>query len=358
MIRAIRTRAALIAAAVALALAGCATPTLPPPAAGAAAVQRGGLDAAAEARILALDPERVSDADIRQTLARAPAPRIVLLHGGVYPVHLLMENFAVFLAGMGYPQERIRRADGTLSWSPYENPERQAGEIAWYYEREDGARPIFVGHSQGGIQAVKLAQELAGWFDPAIRVVNPGNPDSESRTWVTDPLTGREQPVVGLGVACVAVIGTGGWSLALPVHWNVWPRIRTVPDNVVSFTGYRIGVDLFAWDAPGLEGLKTFHPAGKAEVRNVTLPAGLSHVFVPDTAELIDNPSARAWINAFAPKGEDVGQDPPEFAHRNIVWAADVWWNVKKHWVLEAQRVIKARRAKLAAAPAPATKAQ
>ena len=29
----------------------------------------------------------------------------------------------------------------------------------------------------------------------------------------------------------------------------------------------------------------------------------------------------------------------------NALWAADVWFSIKKHWVIEAQRLIRARRA-------------
>jgi len=28
-----------------------------------------------------------------------------------------------------------------------------------------------------------------------------------------------------------------------------------------------------------------------------------------------------------------------------VLWAADVWHSVKKHWTLEAQRLIRAKRA-------------
>ena len=50
------------------------------------------LDAQLEARILALDPERVTDIEVRTVLAAGPTPRILALHGGVYPVHLLMDS--------------------------------------------------------------------------------------------------------------------------------------------------------------------------------------------------------------------------------------------------------------------------
>ncbi|MGE5669436.1 MAG: hypothetical protein ACM338_14690, partial [Betaproteobacteria bacterium] len=41
-------------------------------------------------RLLALDPDHIDDRDVRDVLAKGPAPRIILLHGGIYPVYLLM----------------------------------------------------------------------------------------------------------------------------------------------------------------------------------------------------------------------------------------------------------------------------
>ena len=305
------------------------------------------IDRALEDRILALDPERISDEDVRGTLARGPTPRIFGIHGGVYPVHLLMESFAQFLIGMGYPEDRIHDlGDGALSHSPYESSAKEAGLIAWYYERE-GMRLLVVGHSQGGIQAMKILHELAGSFGSELRVFNPLTGRLEGRTTIVDPLTGRERPVVGVSVAYVSVIGTGGWSLALPIHWAVLNRIRTVPDTVDEFTGYRIELDFFAWDAPGFEGLKTFHAEGKASVRNVTLPAGYSHVFVPGTARLAEDPAMRNWINAFDPNNE-AGRAPlPNGNADNVLWAADVWHSIKRHWTVEAQHFVRARRAAL-----------
>ena len=59
------------------------------------------VDAALAARVMALDPERVSDVDVQQVLRRGPTPRIMLLHGGIFPVHLSMTSFGNFLVGMG-----------------------------------------------------------------------------------------------------------------------------------------------------------------------------------------------------------------------------------------------------------------
>jgi hypothetical protein len=339
------------ACSVVLALTGCATPPVEPPGEDLRTPTPGSvlrslsIDRAVEDRILALDPLHISDDDVRNALAKGPTPRIFEVHGGVYPVHLLMQSFGEFLIGMGYPENRIRDVgDGAFSQSPYGDSERQAGAIAWYYEHE-GVRPMLVGHSQGGIQVVKILHELAGTFGPARRVCNPITGQFEERTTIVDPVSGRERPVVGLSVDYASVVGTGGWALVLPVHWKVLPVIREIPDTVDDFTGFRIGLDFFAWDAPGLEGVKTFHAGGKAQVRNVTLPAEYSHVFVPGTAELAQSAAMRAWINAFDPNNEKDRAALPEGPATNVMWAADVWHNIKKHWCIEAQRLIQARRA-------------
>src|SRR6185436_1492290 len=131
------------------------------------------VDPAVEDRLFALDPENVTSQDVRETLSKVPAPRIILLHGGISPVHSVMESFARFLIGMGYPEAQIRhQADSDWSYSPYQRSERIAGMIAWAYEH-DGLRPILVGHSQGGMQVVKVLHDLAGTFDTVLPVWNP-----------------------------------------------------------------------------------------------------------------------------------------------------------------------------------------
>jgi hypothetical protein len=300
-----------------------------------------------EDRILSLDPDHVTEEEVRTTLAKGPAPRIINVHGGVYPVHLLMESFAQFLTGMGYPESKLRDVgDGSLSRSPYENSDMQAGLVAWYYEHE-GLRPMLIGHSQGGIQVVKILHDLAGAFSTELTVYNPLTGEMESRTTIIDPLTGEVRPVVGLSVSYASAVGTGGWSLALPVHWMVVSRIRTIPDTVEEFTGYRIALDLFAWDAPWTTDLKNFHANGKAHVRNVELPAAYSHVFVPGTASLAESKPMRDWINAYDPDDPASSGPMPNGDTSNLLWAADVWHSIKRHWVLEAQRFIKARRAQM-----------
>jgi hypothetical protein len=319
-----------------LACGGCATPRHVPPSAPLDPVQAP--DAQLEARILALDPHAVSDDDVRLVLARGPTPRIVLLHGGIYPVHLLMESFSRFLVGMGYPEAKLRHpGDGRRSHSPYEDSARIAGLLAWNYERE-ALMPMMIGHSQGGIQLVKVLYELDG-LDGPVRVWNPLTETAEERTTIVDPLSGAQRPVVGLKVGYASVVGSGGAALMLPNQWSMARRLRLIPDTVGEFTGYRLALDLVAWDVPGAA--SDYRALGTARVRNVELPIGYSHVFVPSTSHLVRDPATRAWINAYSPS--HAGEPPPE-AGDNGLWAADVWYHVKKHWVLQAQELLRARR--------------
>lgn len=342
---------ARLAAVVAiLAVAGCAAT---PPGSERARLERQTIapgsvlaaaqyDRALQNRIFALDPERVSDADVRTALAHGPTPRVVNVHGGIYPVHLVMESFARFLVGMGYPEDKIRHpGDGRLSHSPYENSAQIAGVIAWYYERE-GLRPLLVGHSQGGIQAVKVLHELAGDYSDAVRVWNPLTDSAENRTTILDPLTGRERPVVGLKVGYASAVGAGGAALLLPNQWSMAGRLRTIPDTVEDFTGYSLGVDLIAWDLPGAGA--TYRASGTARVRNVELPASYSHVTVAAVADLAADPAMREWLNAYVP-GQTDGFPANAVSVTNALWAADVWHSIKRHWVLEAQRFLRAKNA-------------
>jgi hypothetical protein len=305
-------------------------------------------DAAIEDRILALDPEQITEHDVRATLELGPSPRIFLIHGGVYGTHLLMMSFAKFLVGMGYPESQIRDpSDGAWSQNPFGSTARLAGEIAWSYER-DGVRPMMVGHSQGGIQAVKVLYELNGAFANELAVWDLVTDMEESRHTIIDPLTGAQRPVKGLSVAYVSVVGAGGVALAAPAHWGMAPRLHTIPNTVEDFTGFSIDNDLIAWTFPGPEIAHLYHHNGTAIVRNVRLPESYSHVFVPVTQVLASDPKMRDWLNAYVP-GADNGQPPSAGDGRdnNALWAADVWFSIKKHWCLEAQRLIRARRAGL-----------
>jgi hypothetical protein len=331
--------------ALALALAGCATPPAPveqTTAARAPAARALTIDRALEERILALDAEHLSADDVR-TLAQGPAPRIILLHGGIYPVHLLMVSFGRFLTGMGYPEKQIRDpANRDWSYSPYEDSTQLAGMIAWQYEH-DGMRPMMIGHSQGGMQAVKVLRELAGQMSDKIAVWNPVTHSAEPRTTIIDPLTGRERPVVGISIAYASAVGAGGAAFLLPNQWNMIGRLRLIPDSVDEFTGFLIGLDMVAWTLPGAE-QNSYHANGTASVRNVELPAWYNHISVPVTDHLARDEQTRDWINAYAPGSNADPSGLPGDAALHVLWAADVWYSIKKHWCLEAQRLIRAKR--------------
>ena len=209
------------------------------------------LEPGLEEDILALNPERITERDIQDVLSKAPAPRIINIHGGIYPVHLCMASFSEFLIGMGYPESRIRSpGDGSLSFSCYESSEKMAGALAWYYEKE-GLRPMIVGHSQGGIQAVKVLHELAGAFNEKLRVWNALTGKYEERYTIVDPITGTIVPVVGLKASYTTAVGAGGFTRFLPNQWVMSGRLRTIPDTTVEFTGFVIGMDLLGGDLLG-----------------------------------------------------------------------------------------------------------
>ncbi|HXX57877.1 MAG TPA: hypothetical protein VEI96_07730 [Thermodesulfovibrionales bacterium] len=305
-----------------------------------------GIDPATEDEILALDPDRITEKEIKDTLSHAPAPRIMNIHGGIYPVHLAMKSFSLFLIGMGYPEAKIRNPkDGSYSYSCYESSEKLAGIIAWYYEKE-GMSPMVVGHSQGGIQAVKVLHELAGSFGTSVPVWNPLTDSSEERYSIIDPLTGEERPVVGgVEVSYASAVGAGGLTRFLPNQWSMIAKLRKIPDSVEEFTGFYMGLDLLGGDLMGFSSVNSYEPNGTATVRNVRLPAGYSHVFVPVTKQLAESQEIKDWINDYVPTDEPELNVTFQSSSANILWAADVWHSVKKHWCLEAQRLIRSKRA-------------
>lgn len=299
------------------------------------------LDRIIEDRILALDPLHISAAEVRGVLKRAPAPRIIGIQGS-FPL-ITMEPFAQYLIAMGYPEDRLRDPrDGSMSRNSFTDSERLAGEIAWYYE-SDGMMPMLIGHSQGGMLAIKVLYEFNGSFHPAIPVWNPLTGQAEQRTSIVDPLTGRERPVVGLKVGYVAALATGKLPRFLLGQWSMMGKLRAIPDTVEEFTGFSIDWDMIAGTPPGSE---EYHADGSAQVRNIVLPASTSHIRMPRTRYLTRNPATRAWIDDYDPAAvRPPLPEGPDVDSANIVHAADIWYSVKKYWCIEAQRLIRARRA-------------
>lgn len=299
--------------------------------------------------ILKLDPEHVTDLAIRGVLSRAPAPRIINIHGGIYPVHRQMIAFSEFLIGMGYPAASITNpGDGTYTFSCYESSEKIAGVIAWYYERE-GLRPMMIGHSQGGMQTVKVLRKLAGLSAKQLHVWNPLIWQREESCDILDPLTGKRRPVVGLELPYASAVGAGGLTRLLPNQWDMIMALRDVPNSVEEFTGFCKHLDPLGGDFLGYGPANEFKSMGQATVRNVWLPTKYKHRSIPNTKHLLASQEIRDWINRYQPSSQPV--DEPrldvEFDSNsaNILWAADVWHSLKKHWVVELQRWIRAHPA-------------
>ena len=302
------------------------------------------LDFLMEDEILALDPEHISENDIKNVLSSAPAPRILNIHGGIYPVYLVMISFSKFLMGMGYPEEKIRNPqDGSYSYSCYTSSKKLAGLVAWYYEKE-GMRPMIIGHSLGGMQAVKVLHQLNGSFSEAIPVWNPLSNKSEERFSIIDPLTGEERNVVGVNVSYATAVCSGGLTRLLPNQWDMFGKLRKIPDTVEEFSGFYIGLDLFGGDFLGFGPANLYESNGSARVRSIKLPAGYNHFLVPKTEHLTENKEIRDWINNYTPTGEPQLDIEFESSSDNIIWAADVWHSIKKHWTIEIQRLIRAKR--------------
>jgi len=328
-----RFRSLLFALAVAMVPAALAAQTATVAQPGTSALGRATVE-----RILALDPERISADEVRDVLAHAPAPRIIALQGSVAVV--TMEPFAEFLIAMGYPADRLENPrDGGFSYSSFGSSETLAGTLAWHYER-DGMMPMLIGHSQGGMLALKTLHELAGAFAAAIPVWNPLTDTAEPRTTLVDPLTGRERPVIGLRVAYAAALATGALPRVLLGQWTMIPRLRKVPDTVEEFTGFTIPWDPIAGTIGSGE---PYAATGSAVVRNVLLPASYSHVGLPQTGHLAANPATRAWIDGWSRDAASAAlPDAPGADTTNLIHAAELWYSIKKHWCREAQRLLRA----------------
>ncbi|MGL6113285.1 MAG: hypothetical protein ACRC2B_24600 [Rubrivivax sp.] len=307
----------------------------------AASAQYAALDPEIERRLLALDPQNISESEVREVLSHAPAPRIIGLQGSV-PI-VTMAPFAEFLVAMGYPAERLRNPrDGRLSYSSFTDSKELAGAIAWHYERE-GLMPLLIGHSQGGMLVMKVLRDLAGASGERLPVWDPVRGRAENRDTIIDPRSGVERPVVGLQLPYAAALATGSPMRVLLGQWDMLGRLRSVPDSVEEFTGYFIAWDPIALSGPDAARGDPYRATGRARVRNLMLPPGYGHVTLPLAVHLADDPATRRWIGSFDPR--TVPAEPPDMAHadlRNIVHAADIWFSIKRSWCLEAQRYARA----------------
>lgn len=297
--------------------------------------------------VLALNPTNVTSQDVREVLSQVPAPRVVNIHGGVAKVIPRMVSFSEFLMGMGYPAGSLTNpSDGTYSFSCYESSRKIAGVIAWFYEKE-GLRPLLVGHSQGGFQVVKVLYQFTGKPSSRRSVWNPLTWEEEKRVEILDPLTGERQPVSGLRLPYTTSVGAGGLTRVLPNQWDMCLRLRRIPDSVEEFTGFCKAHDLLGGDFLGYGPANHYHSRGAAAVRNVWLPKAYKHGSIPDTKHLLNDPRMVEWINNYRPSSEPICRPELDVEFEgdssHILWAADVWFSIKKHWVLELQRLIRAQ---------------
>ena len=290
------------------------------------------IDAAIAPRLRALDCSRVRGDDVAGVLAHVPAPRIVLLQGSVALV--TMEPFARFLIAMGYPAARLANPrDGSLSYDSFADSATLAGELAFDYERS-GLAPMLIGHSQGGMLAIRTLYEFAGAFHDALHVVDPATGRVLPRTSIVDPYTRDPRPVVGLRIAYATALATGWLPRVLLGQWSMLPRLRRIPDSVDEFTGFTLPFDPIAGT---LFAAAPYVPLGRAQVRNVTLPASYHHVDLPRAAQLASDPAIHAWIDRWSP---DAPGALPQGDTANLLHATDIWHSVKRHWCLQAQRLL------------------
>jgi hypothetical protein len=300
-------------------------------------------DSLLKEKVLRLNPENLTEKDVEEVLSLFPAPRIININGSLPLV--TMDSFSRFLIAMGYPEKSVRNpGNGFYSYSSYRDSAQFAGMTAWYYEKE-GMMPILIGHSQGGMMVIKTLHELAGAFHEKLPLWNPLSGDTENRHTIIDPLTGNERNVAGLKLGYASSIGAGRLMRFFLGQWNMLGRLRQIPDSVVEFTGFYIKYDFIGSDLLGFGKANQYYPLGSASVRNVRLPATYSHISVPLTEHLAQSTKTRKWINEYTPATEK--PESPDGLHgdiRNILLAAEIWYNIKKYWCIELQKLIQTQK--------------
>lgn len=276
--------------------------------------------------ILALDPERVSDRQVKDVLSKAPAPRILTFKGTLFAD---MEAFGRFLTAMGYPSRQIRTYDVTWRGCKCEECAEIVGTMGRYYEQE-GMVPMLVGHSGGGVVVSRILHAFAD-------AANSGA--AEQRTAARSPDERRAARLSDLRVPYAAVLATGTLMRRVPGFPGCEEdveRLLRIPDSVKELTGFQIEGDMFT------TGTGPYQSVGTATVRNIQLSLATSHINAFRMDGLAQDPDTRAWISAYRPSPPPDPQSVPDAS--NITQAADIWYSIKKHWCAEAQRVLAPKR--------------
>lgn len=259
-------------------------------------------------KILKLDPSHLSETDVHDVLSQAPAPRVFCFNGSV-PI-VTMDPFAKFLAGLGYPEASLADPEnGKHSYTSHGSVGPITDKVL-AASRENGMSPILIGHSQGGAMVVRILHELQ-------------KRKSDEK------------------ISFAAAIGTGKFMRALLGQWNTLRILREIPDTAENFSGYQLSGDIIGSDMPLLAPAGEYKPTGNAHVRNVHVAKG-SHLRIPVTDHLAADPVTRSWVQNYVRSSEEWPAEPNLRANtENLLFAADIWYDIKKNWCLELQNWIR-----------------
>lgn len=268
------------------------------------------------ARMLALDPERVTADELRELLGQGPAPRILLFQASLLAD---MESFGAFLQRMGYPERSLRhpvsgRYSYRFAWSgcDCEPCVHEARSIVQQWQH-DGLAPMLVGHSGGGATVSRLLHLLA------------------------EPPAAWPGEVPRLPFA--AMLGTGALLRRLPGFPGCAadiPRLALVPPSVQEFTGYRIAGDPFT-SILGFGEFRAVPGPAAARVRNLQLSGEVGHLSAFEVDGYAEHAEVRAWIDAYRPGQAMALPSAPGLDLANLPHIADLWHAIKKHWLLQAR---------------------
>ena len=148
--------------------------------------------------------------------------------------------------------------------------------------------------------------------------------------------------MVGLRIPFATAVVAGGLGRALPNQWQMNRKLREFPIRLRNSPGSRR-----VWTCWAVIGLRygpsnDYKPCGEASVRNVRLPSSYAHTTIPSTSHLLKSQQIKDWINDYRPGRTPELEMKFDSDSSHVIWAAEVWYSIKKHWVLELQRLLKA----------------